>query len=43
VISYTKYWVFVAFAAIGWWLGAFLTITYLHRPPASPPIGSAPQ
>jgi hypothetical protein len=35
--------VYVAFAAVGSWLGAFLTITYLHRPPASPPIGSAPQ
>src|ERR1700675_279609 len=31
VISYTENWVYVAFAAIGSWLGAFASITFLHR------------
>ena len=30
VISYTENWVYVAFAAIGSWLGAFASITFLH-------------
>src|SRR5882724_9108447 len=33
VISYTENWVYVAFAAVGSWLGAYASITYLHRPP----------
>jgi hypothetical protein len=41
VISYTNNWVYVAFAAAGSWLGAYLTITFLHRTP--PPLGPAPQ
>ncbi len=41
VISYTNNWVYVAFAAAGSWLGAFATITFLHRPP--PPLGPAAQ
>jgi hypothetical protein len=32
VISYTQNWVYVAFAAIGSWLGAYASMTYLHRP-----------
>jgi hypothetical protein len=43
VISYTENWVYVAFAAIGSWLGAFATITFLHRPPGGPPVGAAPE
>ena len=35
VISYTENWLYVAFAAIGSWVGAYLTITFLHRPPAA--------
>jgi hypothetical protein len=31
VISYTQNWVYVGFAAIGSWLGAFASMTYLHR------------
>nr|WP_294552164.1 hypothetical protein [uncultured Rhodopila sp.] len=31
VISYTQNWVYVLFAAIGSWLGAFASMTYLHR------------
>ena len=41
VISYTENWVYVAFVAVGSWIGAFLTITYLHRPPGGPPVGAA--
>jgi hypothetical protein len=43
VISYTENWVYVAFAAVGSWLGAFATITFLHRPPGGPPVGAAPE
>jgi hypothetical protein len=43
VISYTENWMYVAFAAIGSWLGAFASITFLHRPTGGPPIGAAPQ
>jgi hypothetical protein len=30
VISYTNNWVYVGFAALGSWIGAFLTVTYLQ-------------
>jgi hypothetical protein len=43
VISYTENWVYVAFAAIGSWVGAYATITFLHRPPGGPPVGAAPE
>ena len=33
VISYTENWVYVCFAAIGSWMGAFVSITFLHRAP----------
>ncbi len=33
VISYTQNWVYVVFAAVGSWLGAFASMTYLRRPP----------
>ena len=43
VISYTENWIYVAFAAAGSWIGAFVTITFLQRPPtAPPPVGAAP-
>ncbi|HEX7563868.1 MAG TPA: hypothetical protein VF396_11550, partial [Bradyrhizobium sp.] len=32
VISYTENWVYVGFAAAGSWIGAFASITLLHRP-----------
>ena len=32
VISYTQNWVYVGFAAAGSWLGAYASMTYLHRP-----------
>ena len=43
VISYTENWMYVAFAAIGSWVGAYLTITFPHRPPGGPPVGAAPE
>jgi hypothetical protein len=43
VISYTENWVYVGFAALGSWLGAFATITFLRRPPGGPPVGAAPE
>ena len=41
VISYTSNWVYVLFAAVGSWLSAYASLTFLTRPPlgsaASPP------
>jgi len=34
VISYTRNWVYVAFAALGSWLGAYASMTWLRRPSA---------
>jgi len=46
VISYTNNWVYVVFAAAGSWVGAYLSMTLLHRPPGQPPppppLGPAP-
>ena len=33
VISYTKNWAYVAFAAAGSWAGAYASMTILHRSP----------
>lgn len=33
VISYTQHAIYVLFAAIGSWLGAFLTVSWLRRSP----------
>ncbi len=33
VISYTENWVYVGFAAVGSWIGAYASMTFLHRPP----------
>ena len=43
VISYTENWIYVAFAAAGSWLGAYASITFLHRPPGGPPVGASPE
>ncbi len=44
VISYTDNWVYVTFAAIGSWIGAYASITFLHRPPgAGTPLGASPE
>ena len=42
VIHYTENWVYVAFAAAGSWIGAFTTISFMHRPTGGPPVGAAP-
>jgi predicted small integral membrane protein len=31
VISYTRHWIYVCFAAAGSWIGAYLSITFLGR------------
>jgi hypothetical protein len=44
VISYTENWIYVAFAAAGSWIGAFLSLTFLHRPPSGgSPVGASPE
>ncbi len=43
VISYTENVVYVAFAAAGSWIGAYASITFLHRPGGGPPLGAAPE
>ena len=43
VISYTNNWVYVCFAALGSWIGAFASMTLLHRPVRNAPLGSAPE
>src|SRR5215510_15051110 len=40
VISYTNNWAYVLFAAIGSWIGAYLTMTFLHGPPIQDPIAA---
>jgi hypothetical protein len=32
VISYTRNWVYVCFAALGSWIGAYVSMTLLRRP-----------
>ena len=43
VISYTHHWVYVLFAAAGSFIGAYVTMTFLHPGPVypPPPVGSA--
>ena len=43
VIHYTENWLYVGFAAAGSWIGAFATISFMHRPPGGPPVGAAPE
>jgi hypothetical protein len=42
VITYTKEWTYVLFAALGSWIGAYASMTLLRKPPAHPhaPLGS---
>jgi hypothetical protein len=42
IISYTSNWVYVIFAAVGSWIGAFATITVLRRRPLRDERGSLP-
>ena len=39
VISYTENWLYAGFAAAGSWIGAYLSLTFLHRPA----VGAPPQ
>ena len=34
---------YVGFAAVGSWIGAYASMTFLHRPPGGPPVGAAPE
>jgi len=43
VIHYTENWIYVAFAAAGSWIGAFATISFMHRPAGGRPVGAAPE
>ncbi|MBV9564612.1 MAG: hypothetical protein JOY90_29830 [Bradyrhizobium sp.] len=43
VISSTENWVYVGFAAIGSWIGAYVSMTFLHRPGGGAPFGAAPE
>ncbi len=36
VISYANNWIYVVFAAVGSWIGACLTMTFLHGGPSHP-------
>lgn len=36
VISYTRNWVYVCFAALGSWVGAYISMTVLRRPGLHP-------
>jgi uncharacterized membrane protein YhaH (DUF805 family) len=44
VISYTNHWVYVLFAAAGSFIGAYVTMTFLHPGPVYPtqPPGASP-
>ena len=35
VISYTSNWIYVCFAAVGSWFGAFASMTLLRKPPGA--------
>jgi hypothetical protein len=39
VISYTRNWVYVCFAALGSWIGAYLSMTFLRRSSLRPDHG----
>ncbi len=44
VINYTQHWAYVIFAAAGSFIGAYVTMTFLHPGPSYPtqPPGSSP-
>ncbi len=43
VISYTNNYVYVAFAIVGSWIGAYLTLKYYHKVPSHPPAPLKPE
>jgi hypothetical protein len=42
VITYTRDWAYVLFAALGSWIGAYLSMSLLHAPPRNAPSPVAP-
>ncbi len=42
VISYTNNWVYVAFAVVGSWIGAYLTLRFFRHEPSNPPAPLKP-
>jgi hypothetical protein len=42
VITYTRDWTYVVFAAFGSWLGAYFSMTLLHPPQRNAPAPVAP-
>lgn len=42
VITYTRDWTYVVFAALGSWIGAYLSMTLLHGPSRNVPAPVAP-
>jgi uncharacterized membrane protein YhaH (DUF805 family) len=42
VISYTNNWIYVAFAIVGSWIGAYVTLKYFHHEPSHPPAPLKP-
>jgi hypothetical protein len=44
VISYTENWIYVVFAGVGSWIGAFISLTVQRRKPGGrSPVGSSPE
>ena len=44
VISYTENWVYVIFAGVGSWIGAFISLTVQNRKPrGGGPVGASPE
>ena len=42
VITYTRDWTYVVFAALGSWIGAYLSMSFLHAPTRNTPAPVAP-
>jgi hypothetical protein len=42
VINYTKDWVYVLFAALGSWIGAYASVSLLHERAPAPPTAVGP-
>jgi hypothetical protein len=43
VINYTENWLYVCFAALGSWVGAFFSLTFLRAKLVKLPAGSTPE
>lgn len=42
VITYTRDWTYVVFAALGSWIGAYISMSFLHAPARNTPAPVAP-